>query len=57
MGICGNEILKITSAPDAHSRNCLSEGEDAKDTLLKARFDRLFEFRKEFYESKDGQRR
>jgi len=42
VGMCGNEILKITSSPDAHLRDCLSEGEDPKDTLLKASLDRLF---------------
>ena len=35
-------ILKITSSPDAHSKDCLIGDEDPKDTLLKARFDGLF---------------
>ena len=35
-------ILKITSSPDIRSKDYLSGDEDSKDTLLKARFDRLF---------------
>lgn len=38
--------MKITSSPGTRSKDCLSGDEDPKDALLKARFDRLFEFRK-----------
>jgi len=51
-------ILKITSFPDTHSKDCLIGDEDPKDTLLKARFDRLFlNFVRRSYESKNGERR
>jgi len=35
-------ILKITSSPDTHSKDCLSGDEGPKDALLKARFDKPF---------------